>query len=359
MPSQRQNEVRDWSNPAYGRLLGQTDGVSLTRRLEGVNEYSVTKASPLVTYATKNIVAADDWRLVANNSTAAVFFASDLGEQAWPSGQIMGEDNDLVASLLQPYNLVTKVPAGAVLPTDGFVRKSAVWWWTPALTTIKGGYIFTMNNSTAVTVPITNGEYTVLAKYWSSRYAKEISVGLDQTKWSWPTVSDTAGDWVWREVGIYSSTAKKATLSINGQGEAGLAALLVVPNDQLSSAKNKVAAAKQEQTNTVATWADPGVTKQNPSHYVVSLNNKQPATLVVRIGYDAGWRLYTSKGTLKPVMVDGYAMAFILPALNEQATLEFVPQRSYHALEVVAWLMVGILLLLAFKPTPGQPKKDH
>jgi len=153
------------------------------------------------------------------------------------------------------------------------------------------------------------------------------------------TADEGLGAWRWQTLGEFKGLNGKTDLVIRGAGETGVAQLLAVPTNALTAADTAPAPEPDTTADTLLQF-----TKLAPSKYQLQLNNDQSATIVVRIGYDAGWQLRTDEGVINPTLVNGYAMAFTVPPTHSTATLEFIPQRSYHWLSVVALAYILVLV---------------
>lgn len=351
LPASRHGLVNDWQDLRYAPLLNNTAGIKRVKNYEGVTQYQVNNPTPLISYASREILAGDDWKILAENGDAAVFFASD--EPNRNDLPYMGDLDDRRAASLQDANILPYDAGRAVVPTDGWVGKSAVWWWDPALSTIKGPYLFT-TSSTAIQkqVNLHRASYDVLAKYWVSRWAKDLTVKVGETNFTIQTADATDGSWRWERLGNITGDESSMTVGISGEGETGLAQLLIVDHGRLDSLKLTQVPLPPAQTVPTLVFA-----KKSPSLYSLELNSAEPQTVVARIGYDSGWRLHTKAGDLTPTLVDGYAMAFTVPATHETATLEFMPQRTYHALIIIAGFVTVLLLLAAAWLTGSQRRK--
>lgn len=330
LPKSRLEQVKDWQDLRYAPLLAKAAEITKTQVYDGVTEYQVNRPTSLISYAQEALLVGDDWRKLAANGAAAVYFASDAFDQLDLPYQ--GEVDDYLAAQLQDANITPYADGGSVLPADGWSSKGAVWWWDPALSTIKGSYLFTTSKQALTkTITLDQASYTVMVKYWASRWAKELIISIGGQPFTIPTTTTVDGEWRWQKLGPISGNRSDVTISITGSGETGIAQLLVVPNERLRSIRQPNLSGSEP-----VAVPDLKFTKQSPSRYLIELNNRQAATIIARIGYDLGWRLHTSAGDLKPALVNGYAMAFNVPPLQETATLEFMPQRTYITLIYLA-----------------------
>lgn len=341
LPATRRALVNDWQDLRYAPLLQAANGINRVKSYDGVTQYEVERPSALIEYATKEIMAGDDWALLAENSDAAVFFASDTVDNM--ALRYVGDPADLRAAQLRETNILPYEKGNAVVPTDGWVSKGAVWWWDPALSTIKGSYLFTTSEQKIEQlVTLDQITYTILAKYWSSRWAEELTVTVGDESFVVPTVAAVDGAWRWQELGTVEGYGTAEDVAVGGSGEVGIAQLLIVPSEQLASTKPEV-----ENSSSPKPALDLPFIKKSPSLYTLELNHDEQRTVIARIGYDSGWQLHTADGDIAPTLVDGYAMAFLVPPTQEIAVLEFMPQRTYYALIIGAVLVIGGLLLAA------------
>jgi arabinofuranan 3-O-arabinosyltransferase len=103
------------------------------------------------------------------------------------------------------------------------------------------------------------------------------------------------------------------------------------------------APAVQDQPMEVNTWT--------PEHRSVSVSTTGESYLTVNDNYNAGWRATINGQTLRPVRLDGWRQAWVLPKNTDgTVNLTYAPDGGYRFGLLLGFLLILCLVLLALGP---------
>lgn len=359
--------AKRWQKVNYDSLLANQTGVNKGSSLPGINKYIITNTPTLISLATAPVTAAFDWRSLSRSDGDAVFYLEDMTtEQQQQTNNLafIGSPQDKQAALMVKDNILPKAnfEVGADLQ-NGWVRPSASWWFASSLAYTKEPYLFTKNGEQAGNLRFTVTRHEqplkIWLKYWSSTYSGNIKVQANDWQQEITTLgSSEDGEWLWQEIEL-PAQPNNYELIITGSQAVGVAQVLLTnPAEIRNTAETETFEKTEtfeeaETTKTVAAVQPPAAgandlvifTKSSPSHYNVKTILEQSRWLVFRMAYHKDWVLRYNNTELQPVPVNGYAMAFKIPAGQTEADLVFKPQTNYSIWQVFA---LGYLLTLLY-----------
>jgi hypothetical protein len=339
-----------WAETDYDQLTRAQTGLKLVEQTTAWSRYEVTNATAKLTVARQPVLAAYDWSAVAG-ANDAVFYREDLAAVNMLDRAVglpvVATQNDWLAAGWQQYDHRRDllVDAGSN-PDLGWVKKNSVWWRSAALAQSRETYYFTSKSTeVAGEVKLTAGaSYRWLVKVWQSPRANSIQLTLGERTETFATAEDGLGRFVWRDLGDYQPATDSNRLVVIGQGDTGLAQLLLVPQDIYLAGQQEWPTA---QTVAKSPTGEVTFTTVNPTVYDVTVTTDRESWLIFRESYDDGWELRLGDQTYRPVPVNGYAMAFSVPGGSWSGELVFAPQTSYRILQIATLLFLGGLLLLS------------
>lgn len=342
IPKSEEAIKQRWFRTDFSTLLSlQQDLQRESANTPDIVSYTVRDATPVISLASHPVRGAADWSLLADPESDAVFYVEDMtAEQQVAVSDLpyTGQRQDYAATQLADASIMSQLSVDAAPdPEHGWSRGAAVWWRRAALASAREPYIFTTTDQ-PVTGPVLHaGVGELIAKVWEGAKSESITVTIDGEEKTISTARGDDGDWHWVTLGMWNLDAARA-ITITGKGETGIAQLLWVDPDQWDAALAAApdTAASQPRSTTTDTFA---FTKESPTKYSITGTLAAPKWMIVRLGYDNGWRLKVNDELLTPVPVDGYAMAYKLPAGSISGELSYPAETPYR----IALIVVGLV----------------
>ncbi len=335
-----------WSRQDYDAMAQAQVALTLDQKTPDWSLYQVAPVSPIASLAKKSAVGAYDWSQLTLGYDA-VFFQEDQSTVI-NDLPIIADKYDWVASTRQSDNHLGSLAVSAGSdPLLGWVRPAAAWWRQAGLAEAREGYLYTQSDQPLYgDINRLAGQYHLLAKLWHSPMAESITLSVGDFKQTISTQGAVSG-FVWHDLGLVDLSALDS-LVVVPSGEAALAQLLVVPENDWLSSQEAWAAVSVDKSNQTPPVGEVALTEINPTKYQLSYSSSREAWLIVRMTFDRDWRLKVAGRQYEPVKVNGYAMAFKVPGGSYDGTLYFAPQFTYRTAQYVslAALIVTLYVLL-------------